>query len=144
MHRVCTIVYGIAVLLLVSTEPSLSDVQAPPISLEIYNSGKKADIPSKLQAGTPLFLAQTYQPSSNGAWRTLGGYWDYSDNAIFGEGVSGFNKAYNVRGNFSDFQYEVRLRKMTVQSGSLFAMMTGATKAISSWSGRMETTNFHV
>ena len=47
------------------------------------------------------------------SWASKNGTWNFNDKKIFGAGVSGFNKAFCSNYNFSDFIYEVRLRKIS-------------------------------
>lgn len=57
--------------------------------------------------------------SSSSLWQSKGGSWNFSEKQIFGQGASDFNKAYFAGNNYSDFIYEVRLRKISNNDGPL-------------------------
>lgn len=61
-----------------------------------------------------MLLAQT-----EGGWESKGGTWTFSGKQIFGQGASDFNKAFLTNRNFSDFIYEVRLRKLSPNDGPI-------------------------
>jgi 3-keto-disaccharide hydrolase len=67
-----------------------------------------------------LFSIQTVY--SGEAWHSLGGTWTFPDKlgeSLFGEGSSDFNKAYYTKEKFSDFVFEIRLRKISANDGPI-------------------------
>lgn len=56
-------------------------------------------------------------------WKSKGGTWEFSPKRIFGEGTSKFNKAYCVDKSYSNFIYEVRLRKISRNDGPIGLLM---------------------
>ena len=67
-----------------------------------------------LHSKESMLLAQT-----EGGWESRGGTWTFSGKQIFGQGASDFNKAFLTNRNFSDFIYEVRLRKLSPNDGPI-------------------------
>ena len=63
-------------------------------------------------------IAQSDQQYTN-SWSSLGGIWNLSGDPLFGEGAAGFNKAFYTGKSFSDFVYEVRLRKISPNDGPI-------------------------
>lgn len=68
-----------------------------------------------------LLLVQSDQNAQK--WKSKGGTWNFSSDKIFGQGASGFNKAFYVNNNYSDFIYEVRLRKISPNDGPIGLLM---------------------
>jgi hypothetical protein len=56
-------------------------------------------------------------------WQTKGGAWNFNQTPIFGQGTSGFNKAFLINSIYSDFIYEVNLRKISPNDGPIGLLM---------------------
>lgn len=60
-----------------------------------------------------ILLAQSFN------WASRGGTWNFRDRQIFAVGAYGFNKAFCVYPTLNDFEFEVRLRKVSYNDGPI-------------------------
>ena len=56
-------------------------------------------------------------------WKSKGGTWKYSANQVFGQGSSDFNKTFSMKQDFTDFVFEVRIRKVSQNDGPIGLLM---------------------
>lgn len=77
-------------------------------------------LPTTVTGNEPLVLAQS---DADHEWQSKGGTWNFSAKQIFGQGASGYNKAFFAGTNYSDFIYEVRLRKISNNDGPIGLLM---------------------
>jgi hypothetical protein len=83
----------------------IGSVIAAVLAAVIINNLNESQLPSK-----PIALFNTQE---NTSWNFLGGTWEGSNEHLFGIGASNYNNAYRTNENYSDFVYEVRLRKVS-------------------------------